>query len=186
MSKAEKLDRHLQDLVSRRMLERAASLVAEGRVFRRVVNGDVLMAQVLTDDMVCHVEVEVGPYSFTTRCDCASAVRHCEHAVAAAMAYVGDGESFFDLVEFLDDLARFRKTDLVRMLRSILGRDPESLNALGLPGFEEPLPETDDDDLSFPAEIDATPSAVTAEELFTSLSRMNLGLDEEPEDPRLN
>jgi|GEM_PF-3488976 len=183
-SKSEKLDRHLRDLVSRRRLERAASLVAEGRVFRRITNGDVVMAQVLTDDMVCHVEVEVGAYSFTTRCDCGSSVSHCEHAVAVGMAYVGDEESFFDLVEFLDDLARFRKTDLVRMLRAILGRDPEALNALGLPGFEEPLPESDD--LSFPEADDATSPAVTAEELFTSLSRMNLGLDEEPEDPRLN
>ena len=184
MTKAQKLDRHLRDLVSRRMLERAAAVVNEGRVFRRVLNGDVLMAEVLTDEMVCQVEVETGAYSFTTRCDCGAAVRHCEHAVATAMAYVDDPESFFDLVLFLDDLPRLRKHDLVRMLRAILGRDPEALNALGLPGFEEPLPEIPD--LEFPdaESISAAPS--TPEELFTSLSRLNLGLDEEPEDPRLN
>ncbi len=184
MSKVEKLDRHLRDLVSRSRLEQAAALVAEGRVFRRLKNGDVLLAQVLTDEMVCHAEVEVGAYSFTTRCDCGSSVRHCEHAVATAMAYVGEEDSFFDLVEFLDDLPRFRKGDLVRMLRAILGRDPEALNALGLPGFEEPLPETPD--LVLPEAEASPPPSFTTEELFTNLSRLNLGLDEEPEDPRLN
>jgi len=185
MTKVEKLDRHLRDLIGRSRLERAAALVTEGRVFRRVSNGDVLMAQVLTDDMVCRAEVEVGAYSFTTRCDCGSAVRHCEHAVAVAMAYVGEEESFFDLVEFLDDLPRFRKSDLVRMLRAILGRDPEALNALGLPGFEEPLVETPE--LAAPeADEDPAPPPAGPEKLFTSLSRMNLGLEDEPEDPRLN
>ena len=184
MTKGEKLDRHLRDLVSRRMLEHAAEHVTGGRVFRRVINGDVLMAQVLTDEQVCHAEVEVGAYSFTTRCDCGAAVRHCEHAVAVAMAYVGEEESFFDLVEFLDDLPRFRKTDLVRMLRTILGRDPESLNALGLPGFEEPL--ADEAAAPVAGADDDAPAPTSAEDLFFSLSRMNLGLDEEPEDPRLN
>lgn len=182
--KAQKLDRHLRDLVSRRRLERAASLVNDGRVFRRVKNGDALLADVLTDDLVCHAEVDVGAYSFTTRCDCGEAVRYCEHAVAVAMAYVGDEESFFDLVEFLDDLPRFRKADLVRMLRNILGRDPESLNALGLPGFEEPLPESDELDLTDADEIAAPP--VSADDLFGNLARLNLGVDDEPEDPRLN
>lgn len=182
-----RLDRHLTDLIGRRMIERAARLVTSGRVFRRVVNADLLMASVMMEDAIYRPEVDVSQYGFTTRCDCDSPRQFCEHAVATALAYLEDDESFFDIVAFLSDLANYRKPDLLRMMRAIIGRDPESLNALGMPGFEEPYVQEDIDAAleEADAELDE-PGGISEEELLMRLGQLHLGGDDDIDDTTLN
>ncbi len=182
-----RLDRHLTDLIGRRMIERAARLLTSGRVFRRVANGDLLMASVMMEDAIYRPEVDVSEYGFTTRCDCDSPRQFCEHAVATALAYLEDDESFFDVVAFLADLKNYRKKDLLRMMRAIIGRDPESLNALGMPGFEEPYVQEEIeaalDEVN--AEFDE-PGEISEEELLLRLGQIHLGLDDDADDTTLN
>jgi hypothetical protein len=176
-SKSERLARHLRDLVSRSMLEAAQRIAGTRRVFRRMVNGERVLASVAMHGKAHRVSIELGRYTFSTRCDCISEHQHCVHAVAVAQTYVADPESFFDLDAFLDDLPAMPKRDLVRIMRAIVGRDPSCINALGLMGFEEPFLE--EDLVGLPELPKAEADPFQDEEFLSRLSSLRFTADDE-------
>jgi hypothetical protein len=183
MTRSERIDRHLRDLVSRGLLEQAAILSDSPRVFRRMAMGERIMATVMHDQMQCEVEVQVGRHTFVSRCDCGSERRHCVHAVAVAMTYMIDEESFMDVDSFLDGLGAMKKRDLVAMLRALLGRGPRAMTYLGFPGFEEPWVEADEFPIQ-PAEAPADP--FDDDDFITSWAGLQDALDDDPDNSRLN
>ncbi|MBI4422296.1 MAG: SWIM zinc finger family protein [Elusimicrobia bacterium] len=77
-------------------------------------------------------------------CTCPSDYWPCKHAAALAETVLKKPESFIDVDKLMGDLGKKPAKDLLRLMRDMIAASPETLQALGVEGFEE---ESDEDNL---------------------------------------
>lgn len=124
------------------VFDRADEYINSPLMTQRVVYRKHLSVRIDGNYGVYRTTVQLGR-KLAGSCTCPSDLWPCKHVRALRATWDENHDSFFDLEVFLKDLAAKPKVELVETIRQILVAYPESLAALGVPGFE---PDRDDEE----------------------------------------
>ncbi len=100
-------------------------------------------------------------------CSCPSEESPCKHVRALSKTWRVNPNSFLDLEDLLDVLSGRGESAILNALRTVILAHPESLGALGVPGFEPDDPEGQGDEV--PRELPDVRRSAPAERRFTAL-----------------
>ena len=121
---------------------RVAEYVDSDRLSQRLKAGNIIM---------CNVAGNSGNYRTETglktdrksNCTCPSDYFPCKHVAALKETYRLRPRSFADLDRIIVKLAKNDKAALLKIVRQMILRAPEALDALGVKGFEREEPDYD-------------------------------------------
>ena len=125
-------------------IDRALEYIDSPLMIRRLRHGDVVSATIRGNYGVYRTEVRIGKPN-EAACTCPSELWPCKHTRALAITWEQNPESFLDLQDWLDGLAKKSKGELIKLIGEIVQAAPESLGACGFEGFG-PLEEDEEYD----------------------------------------
>lgn len=125
--------------------QRVAEYVDSPRMTQRVRYKKQLAARVLGNYGIYRTQAKLTKKP-SGDCTCPSELWPCKHVKALRKTWDVNPESFFDLDEFLKELAKRPKAELLKALGDIVMEWPECLSVFDVPGFDE---EEDEEDLDW-------------------------------------
>jgi hypothetical protein len=117
--------------------DRVAEYVDSPLVTKRVRYGRKVAAQIRGNYGVYRTFVSQASKGVTGGCSCPSEISPCKHIHALRATWEANPQSFFDLDEWLERLAKQSKADLIESIGQMVVQSPELLGLFGVAGFEE-------------------------------------------------
>jgi len=145
---------------------RAAEYVDSPSMRMRIRDGERLVVRIDGHYGFYRTELNLAAPS-TGYCSCPSDESPCKHVRALRKTWRVNPHSFLDLEDLLDVLSGRGESAVLDALRTVILAHPESLGALGVPGFEPDDPEGQGDEV--PRELLDVRRNAPAERRFTAL-----------------